>query len=147
VLIRLERVPSLVRCDDDRSASYVLDIQGNGEVTYKERVYNPAGSGPLLVDGPVRRYRVNPQDVERLVDQFRAADFFSLQEEYVSGVTDQSGQRLTFDTGTERTTVVDYVGEMVGMPVVVRELEVAVDAVAGLEPLLCGPEITLNSAR
>jgi hypothetical protein len=147
VLITLERMPSLYICDRDRSASYVLHIRGDGDVTYTERVRNTVVGGPLLVDGPTRRYRVSPDDVERLVDQFRSADFFSLEEEYASGITDQPGQILIFDTGVERATVRDYVGETVGMPLVVRDLEVAVDATAGLPRLLCGPDMTLNSRR
>ena len=92
----------------------------------------------------MRQFAIGRDIVERLVERFRAAHFFSLEPEYVSGTTDQPGQKLTFETGTDRASVVDYVGETVGMPLVVRDLEVAVDA-AGLGPLQCGPDMWLRT--
>lgn len=146
VVITLERWPSLYICEGDRSASYILQIRGNGDVTIRERVRNSVTQGaPLLVDGPVRRFRIDRASVERLVEQFRAANFFSLEAEYASGITDQPGQELTFETSANRASVLDYVGETVGMPMVLRELQVAVDAAAGLEPLRCGPDMTLRN--
>ncbi len=146
VVITLERGPGLYICEGDRSASYVLQIRGNGDVTIRERVRNSVTQGaPLLVDGSIRRFRIDRAVVERLVEQFRAANFFSLEGEYASGVTDQSGQELTFQTSTDRASVLDYLGETVGMPMVVRDLQVAVDTAAGLRPLRCGPEMTLRT--
>lgn len=144
VVITLERRPALVVCEGDRSASYVLQIRGTGEVTMTERVHNNVPSGPPLVDAPARHFTIGRDAVERLVEQFRVANFFSLEEEYGSGITDQPEQILTFETSTDRARVLDYVGETVGMPIVVRDLQLAVDAAAGLEPLRCGPDMWLQ---
>lgn len=145
VVITLQRFPGLFLCEGDRSASYELQIRGSSEVTIIERIRNSVTPGSLFVDGPVRRFRIDPNAVNRLVERFRIADFFSLESEYVSGITDQPSQMLTVQIGTDRASVTDDVGETVGMPMVVRDLEVAVDAAAGLAPLRCGPDDILRA--
>ncbi len=135
VLITLTRRRGMAFCDGDRTAFYELQIRGDGRVTTR-----------LPMPGPdqTRSHRIDRVDVERLVEQFRAASFFSLEEEYRAGFTDQPMQILTFEAGAVQASVLDSVGEMVGMPLVVRDLEVAVDAAAGLEPLRCGPDMILG---
>jgi hypothetical protein len=145
VVITLERWPGLFVCEGDRSAWYVLQIRGTGEGTMAERVHNNVPGGPIFVDAPARHFTIGRDTVERLVEQFRVANFFSLEEEYASGITDQPGQRLTFETNTDRAEVLDYVGETVGMPMVVRDLQLAVDAAAGVEPLRCGADMWLQA--
>lgn len=144
VVITLERWPALIVCEGDRSASYALQIRGTGEATMTERVRNDVPGGTLLVDARARHFTIGRDAVERLVEQFRVANFFSLEEEYGSGITDQPGQILTFETSTDRAQVLDYVGETVGMPMVVRDLQLAVDAAVGLEPLRCGADMWLQ---
>lgn len=139
VVITLERVPALVICEGDRSSSYVLQIRGSGDVIITERIYGSEQGGPLLVDGATRHFSIDQRVVEGLVEQFRAAHFFSLNDQYYSGVTDQSVQILTFVSGANRASVEESLGEIAGMPLIVRELQTAVDAAAGLEPLICGP--------
>lgn len=146
VVITLERWPALYFCEGDRSPSYVLQIRGDGSVTIRgKEVQWGDDHVPRLVEAPVRRFSIGPDAVERLVEQFRAANFFSLDEEYRSGITDQPGQILTLEIGSERARVLDYVGEMVGMPMVVRDLQEAVDAAAGLAPLRCGADTWLQA--
>lgn len=138
VLIRLERFPGLILCDGPRPGAYTLDIQGTGVVTITEAARSDLPNGPQMIRQPPRHYAISRDSVERLVGRFRDADFFSLSDEYRSGVTDQPGQRLTFRAGASSASVDDYVGESVGMPLVVRDLERAVDAAAGLAPIQCG---------
>jgi hypothetical protein len=146
VVITLERWPALYFCERDRSPSYVLQIRGDGSVTIRgKEVQWGDDHVPRLVEAPVRRLSIGPDAVERLVQQFRAANFFSLDEEYGSGITDQPGQILTLEIGSERARVLDYVGETVGMPMVVRDLQEAVDAAAGLAPLRCGADMWLQA--
>uniref|UniRef100_UPI0035CC196A DUF6438 domain-containing protein n=1 Tax=uncultured Sphingomonas sp. TaxID=158754 RepID=UPI0035CC196A len=75
--------------------------------------------------------RVDPMAVARLLDQFRAAHFYGLKKEYAYGATDASTQVLTVRVGKASKSLTDYIGTMAGMPQAVRELEEAVDAVAG----------------
>lgn len=148
VTITLQRKRGLVGCRDERSVSYTLQIRGNGEVTIWEAMINPnrGPRQPLEIDGPPHRYMIDRAKIEALIARFQAARFFLLEAAYNAGITDQPGQILFFDTGTERAVVEDYVGEVVGMPLIVRDLQVAVDAAAGLPPLApqCGPERTLR---
>lgn len=146
VVITLERWPALYFCEGDRSPSYVLQIRGDGSVTILGKTVQWGDDHvPRLVEAPLRRLSIGPDAVERLIEQFRAANFFSLDEEYASGITDQPGQILTLEIGTERARVLDYVGETVGMPMVVRDLQEAVDAAAGFAPLRCGADMWLQA--
>jgi hypothetical protein len=76
-----------------------------------------------------RDYRVDPAAVQKLVARFKAARFFELKDAYRANVTDLPTVRLTLTIGDTTKTVVDYAGEMVGMPKAVRELELEVDRV------------------
>jgi hypothetical protein len=97
-------------CEGDRSASYVLQIRGTGEATMTERAWSNVPGSPLFVDAPARHFTIDRDTVERLVEQFRVANFFSLEEEYGSGITDQPGQILTFETSTDRAQVIGLPG-------------------------------------
>ena len=87
---------------------------------------------------------VDPAAVARLLDQFRAAHFFGLRNEYFYGATDNSTQVLTVRVGGASKTVTDYIGTMAGMPQAVRDLEEAVDAVAGTGRWVDGDLQTLD---
>jgi hypothetical protein len=139
VSITLRRYPGLIRCEGDRSASYQLELRGDGQVILTDFVRGKVEGGPLEVPGAIRHSQIDPDELVGLLNKFRAADFFSLEEEYYSGVTDQSGQSLTVRIGSVRAVVSESLGEVVGMPLVVRELQDAVDRAAGLEPFVCGP--------
>lgn len=145
VVITLAREPGLFICERDHYRSYVLQIRGNGDVIIRGQT-NQSGADrvPRAIDAPPRRFSIGRDAGERLIERFRAAHFFSLEAEYPAGITDQPIQRLTFETGTARASVLDYVGETVGMPLVVRDLEVAVDEAAGLEPPQCGTDTVLR---
>jgi hypothetical protein len=145
VIITLRRERGFYQfCEESRSEDYTLQIRGDGDVRFRGRVRRTSESGTVMVDAPVRGYSIDPAIVTHLVNQFRAADFFSLEEEYVSGILHQSAQILILQVANEEARVADYVGETVGMPLVVRDLQNAVDAAAGLTPLPCGPDSAMR---
>ena len=87
---------------------------------------------------------VDPAGVAGLLDRFRGAHFFGLRKEYFYGATDNPTQVLTVRVGKASKTVTDYIGTMAGMPQSVRDLEDAVDAVAGTARWVDGNLQTLD---
>lgn len=118
VRIRLERTGCFGSCP-----AYSVEIRGDGSVIY-------TGEGFVTAMGE-RHANIAPKVVSQLVEQFRAADFFSLEDRYEDQITDQATQVLTLEIGGRRKTVTDYVGLSVGMPTAVADLETAVDVAAG----------------
>src|SRR3569623_1027478 len=86
---------------------------------------------------------IDPVAVADLIDRFRAAHFFGLRKEYAYGATDASTQMLTVRIGTASKSVTDYIGTLAGMPQEARDLEDAVDAVAGAARWVDGHAQTL----
>lgn len=135
VVITLQRTACFGSCPD-----YTVTIDGKGNVRFVTR----GGEAPdeaavhrafsrddgVLVAG-AHEDRIDPQVVRDLVAQFRAADFFALEDVYRAQITDNPTYILTLDTGTRRKRVVDYVGRKAGMPAAVTALEQAVDTAAG----------------
>jgi hypothetical protein len=118
VVISLERTACFGRCP-----IYRVEIRGDGLVTYQ-------GERFVAVTGR-RTRRISPAAVRRLMAQFQAANFFALRDEYRAGMTDMPSRIVTLQIGGRGKRVVDYVGEEVGMPHSVTELEQAIDRVAG----------------
>lgn len=87
--------------------------------------------------------RIDPAAVAALLEKFRKAQFFGLKSEYFYGATDNSTQVLSLKLGKSRKVVTDYIGTMAGMPQEVRDLEAAVDDVAGTERWVSGNAETL----
>jgi uncharacterized protein DUF6438/ankyrin repeat protein len=102
--------------------SYTVEVYGDGRATFQ-------GRGYVDVEGK-HDYRVPKEGVARLVESLRAKDLWSLRSEYQAGITDNPTYVLTLDMGKQSRRIVDYVGEMVGMPSVVSEFEDEVDKVA-----------------
>lgn len=132
--ITLERSACYGSCPD-----YRVEIKGDGEVVFTSRAepvdeaaamhraWNVSG---VLVPGR-HVSRIDRSALEALVERFRQAHFFGLKDSYQAGVTDNPTYVLTFQTGRHRKRVVDYVGNMVGMPEAMSALEDEVDRVAG----------------
>lgn len=118
VEIRLERSACFGFCP-----AYSLTIGGDGRVVFN-------GDAHTSVRGEVA-YRIDRQAVAALVEQFRAADFFSLEDSYASDVTDIPGTHLSLRIGDRVKRVFDYGGLTVGMPLAVPRLAEAVDRLAG----------------
>ncbi|MBI1186067.1 MAG: hypothetical protein GC206_01775 [Alphaproteobacteria bacterium] len=114
VTMTMRRTPCLGYCPE-----YQITILGDGSATY-------IGADYTLIPGQVD-VKIESQKVQALIAMFRRADFFSLMDEYRSGVTDGSATELTFQVGDETKVVLDYLGQNVGMPLVVEDIEAAMD--------------------
>jgi len=76
---------------------------------------------------------VDPSAVRALAKKFVAADFYSMRDEYRASVTDNSTYTVSIAIDGHKKQVVDYVGQWVGMPAVIVELEDDVDALANTD--------------
>lgn len=133
--ISLQRTACFGSCPD-----YLVTIDGYGNIIFETRPLIEGSEAEIhqmmapdtgiLVPG---RHidRIAEIAVDDLVEQFRAARFFELKDEYRYPVTDNPTYILTIDTGNGAKRVVDYVGRKAGMPASVTALEDAVDGVAG----------------
>ena len=72
--------------------------------------------------------------------QFETAKFFAAGDRYVAEVTDNPTYTLKLTVAGKTKTVTDYVGEQVGMPLVITDLENAVDDAAGTKRWVKGNE-------
>ncbi len=133
VRIVLERGACLGTCP-----SYRVEIRGDGTGTFH-------GDGFVLVHGD-HRFRVPTATVVCLLDDFRAADFWSLAPRYVTPFTDAPPHQVTLEIGGQRKVVNDYVGEAVGMPATVTQLETAID-VAAANRFVEGDDHTMEALR
>lgn len=99
--------------------SYRVEVHGDGTVIYD-------GGGFVAVTGK-HRGAIPKSSVTSLVDAFRTASYFSLRDSYRAGVTDSATYQtsISFDHSSKRVT--DYVGQMVGMPERVTQLEDTID--------------------
>ena len=82
---------------------------------------------------------VDPDAVRKLAARFIAADFYSMSERYAAEVTDNPTYSLSISIDGHKKKVVDYVGQQVGMPAVIRDLEGAVDELADTKRWIKGP--------
>jgi len=141
-----EGAPSEVEIMLERSAcfgscpAYQVAIRGDGAVRFSSDQKNFDGTaaevhsafmGNNLLWPGVHEARIDPKAVTDLIARFRAAHFMGLKDEYQAQVTDNPYYSLTLRIGGVTKRVTDYVGERVGMPASVTELEKAVDEVAG----------------
>ena len=112
--IRLSRSGCYGSC-----SGYMVTVRGDGTISYK-------GSWYVSIEGEHTAH-VDPEVARQLLEKFRKANFFSLKNEYRAGVTDNPTYCLEVVVGTRKKIITDYVGEWVGMPTAVTELEEAVD--------------------
>ena len=115
-----------------RCPAYSVTIRGDGSVHF---------SGEKYVQIPGKHdARIAPDTVMELVRQFEKAKFFAAGDKYIAEVTDNPTYTLTLTVGGRTKTLTDYVGEQVGMPLVITDLENAVDEAAGTEQWIKGSE-------
>lgn len=145
--ISLQRSACFGSCPD-----YLVTIDGHGNVVFETRPPFEVGdaqvhqmmapdSGVLF---PGRHTdRIAESAVDDLVEQFRKARFFELNNEYRASVTDSATYVVTLDTGHGKKTIEDYVGRDVGMPASITALEHAIDKVAGTERWIRGTAMLL----
>jgi Domain of unknown function (DUF6438) len=109
---------------------YSVTIRGDGSVHFRgDRYVHYQGEHDAHID---------PAAVKDLVRRFEKANFFAAGDKYVAGVTDNPTYTLTLTVAGKTKTVTDYVGEQVGMPLVITDLENAVDDAAGTERWIKG---------
>jgi ankyrin repeat protein len=117
VAIRLSRSGCYGFCP-----AYSVTIHGDGSVVY-------AGNRFVSIAG-THDARISAADFAALLERFRKANFFALNENYASAVTDNPRYYLSISLPGRTKIVWDYVGGRVGMPAVIAELEDAVDRAA-----------------
>lgn len=132
--------------------AYTVSVSGTGLVRFStedatvpgasevHRHYN--GSGVLWPG--VHMARIEPTTARELIYRVRQIGFLGLKNEYSCPITDQSATQLTFAAPGVKKTVVDYVGECVGMPHAVTALEDEVDRVTGTARYVSGTPETLT---
>jgi len=108
--------------------TYEIEIHGDGTVLYDGAAY-------VGTTGR-RKVKISQPSLVKLVDAFRKADYFSLSDGYVSGVTDMptSASSISFDGQSK--SVLDYLGRSVGMPPAVSDVEEAIDRLSGASKLI-----------
>jgi len=83
---------------------------------------------------------VDPSAVRGLAKKLVAADFYSMNDEYQAGVTDNPTYVLSISIDGHAKKVLDYVGSWVGMPEVISDLEDEIDTFARTERWIEGTD-------
>jgi ankyrin repeat protein len=105
--------------------SYEVEVHGDGTVLYEGRSF-------VAITGS-HRASVSSDVVAEMVEAFRAADYFSLQDKYMWGATDLPTYTTSISIDGKTKQVVDYAGEHVGMAASVTKLEKDIDHLSGVE--------------
>jgi len=119
--------------------SYEMRITGDGVVTY-------SGHGWVAVEGK-HTDRISAEAVDSLLEAFRKADFYSLDDRYALTASDAPTFIVGLKIGSAAKTVTDYLGEQVGMPQAISALENDLDATAEIAKWLRGDSKTVSSLR
>lgn len=106
-----------------RCPVYKVEIHGNGTVLY-DGTMNVAHKGRHTA-------KISHASLVELVDFFRKANYFTLQDRYASGITDNPAYETSISFDAMSKSVLDYVGQSVGMPSTVSDLEAAIDRLSG----------------
>lgn len=93
------------------------------------------------------RDHISHEAVEQIVEAFRCADYFSLRDKYIQSVTDNATYRTSISIGGQTKSVTDYVGEEVGMPQTVTDLENAIDHTADTAKWTRGDKVTVPALK
>jgi ankyrin repeat protein len=97
------------------------------------------GNGNVAAQGK-HHSNVDPDAVRKLAKMFIASDFYSMDSRYEASVTDSPTYSLSLTVDGRNKSIVDYVGEWVGMPGVITELEKKVDAIGLTDRWISGAE-------
>jgi hypothetical protein len=107
-----------------RCPAYEVEIHGDGTVFCD-------GKADVKTKGK-RTGKISHASLVELVDVFRKADYFSLDDRYVSSVTDNPTYVSSISFDGMSKSVLDYVGRSVGMPPTVSDVEAAIDRLSGV---------------
>lgn len=106
-----------------RCPAYKIEIHGDGTVLYD-------GNGNVAHKGR-HTAKISHASLAELVDSFRKANYFSLRDRYASGITDNPAYETSISFDGVSKSVLDYVGQSVGMPSAVSDVEAAIDRLSG----------------
>src|ERR1700733_9853033 len=91
--------------------------------------------------------QADANEVRKLAKKFVGADFYSMDGKYEASITDNPSYVLSVEIDGRKKEVIDYVGEWVGMPAVVSELEDEVDSLAQTERWVVGSDGLVPALR
>ncbi|RJF89644.1 hypothetical protein D3874_23930 [Oleomonas cavernae] len=112
---------------------YEVTIDGDGKVTFD--------GGYFVAVATSIDYRISTRDVADLLEKFKAADFFSLEDRYDAGVDDAPTYEISLQIDGRKKTVIDSMGSHVGAPAGLQDLEREIDRVAGTRRwIVLGPD-------
>lgn len=111
---------------------YSVTLDSDGDVDF-------CGAGFVKAPGP-HQSRISRAAFEALVQKFREADFFSLDDRYISNTAESEDIHLRLRIGNQEKMVMDAGGFEVGMPAMIRSLQKAVDEAAGTSRWVGSPK-------
>jgi len=117
--------------------SYRVEIHGDGTALYDGKAY-------VAVTGS-HRASVSKEIVAELLDAFRNADYYSLDDEYVWPATDLPTYETSIQIDGKLKKVKDYAGEQIGMPLSISKLENEIDRLVDTERWTKGNKNTVQS--
>src|ERR1700722_12611777 len=117
--------------------SYRVEIHGDGTVLYEGQAYVAVTAS--------HRGSVFKETISALVDAFRNANYYSLEDDYVWSATDLPTCETSIEIDGKLKTVKDYAGEQVGMPLSVSKLEAEIDRLVDTDRWTKGNENTVKS--
>jgi hypothetical protein len=132
IQFRLEAGPCLWGCP-----VFTLTLLGDGTVLFE-------GRDEVLLPGR-RLDHVDRAAVDDLLAAFRAADFFALDDRYVSRITDLWTTTLSLRVGDRVKTVLEYGGSLAGMPESVTGLETGLVEATGAGKWIWGTPGTIET--
>jgi ankyrin repeat protein len=140
----------------------VIKPDSNISITLKRtQCYGPCPAYTLRIDAHTIRYEgtyatvvegvhyenADPAKVRQLAQRFLDANFYSLDDEYALAVTDLPSYIVSISIDGRAKSVTDYRGVNVGMPLVVLELEDAVDMLARSDRWVLGRQGLVQSLK
>jgi hypothetical protein len=102
---------------------YGVEIHGDGSFSYTGKAY-------VTTMGTVTG-QISMDDMRELVDLFRAADYYSLQDEYIGAIGGPPTYTTSISIDGQSKKIEDEVGIVIGMPQAVKDIEDAIDRIAG----------------
>ena len=119
--------------------AYIVEVHGDGAVVYD-------GKSSVAFTGQ-HRGSIPQANVLELLNIFRTADYFSLDDEYRTNVSDSPTYITSIQIDGRRKQVKDYVGLEIGMPQAVADLENEIDRLSGSARWVRGNQDTLAALK
>jgi hypothetical protein len=128
--VRLERGMCLGSCP-----VYAVELDASGHVKF---VGAKSEAEPSVACQGERRWQAAPAAVGRLEALIDRSGFFGFKSDYVAQITDMPPVVVTVTRHGRTKRVRDYVGRMVGMPVAMTQIEIAIDEAAATKACVVG---------